>query len=90
MKVSDFEVGHFIAHSKGGSDHHSNFMPICSKCNKCMGTISIAEYNDLLEVSGNTPLPLKRQIDQYCNYNEPLISKTKTLNKTKNRFCCFT
>jgi len=33
----NFEVGHNIPSSKGGSDDINNLRPICSQCNKSMG-----------------------------------------------------
>lgn len=39
-----FESGHIIAHSKGGSTHINNLIPICSICNKDMGVIDMRVY----------------------------------------------
>lgn len=44
----DYEVGHNIPHSKGGSSTIDNLRPICSRCNKSMSnTYTIDEWNDL-------------------------------------------
>lgn len=40
----DFECGHIIAEAHGGASSHSNIVPICSKCNRSMGTESMVEY----------------------------------------------
>jgi 5-methylcytosine-specific restriction endonuclease McrA len=44
----DYEVGHNIPHSKGGSTIIENLKPICSRCNKSMSdTYSIDEWNKM-------------------------------------------
>ncbi len=40
----DFEVGHILAVSNGGNDEISNLRPICSVCNKSMGSKNMREY----------------------------------------------
>jgi 5-methylcytosine-specific restriction endonuclease McrA len=45
ITVFDFECGHNVAHTKGGATDISNLLPICSKCNKSMGTTSISEFS---------------------------------------------
>ena len=37
INFTNFEAGHVIASSKGGSDNIDNLVPICSACNKSMG-----------------------------------------------------
>jgi hypothetical protein len=45
IHITDFEVGHNKAVSKGGSDHISNLRPICEPCNRSMGnSLSIEDY----------------------------------------------
>ena len=57
MTPFNFEVGHNIPASKGGSTDLSNLRPICSKCNKSMGNIyTIDEFSKLskpVQVSPN-------------------------------------
>jgi 5-methylcytosine-specific restriction endonuclease McrA len=44
----DYEVGHNIPHSKGGSSTIENLRPICSRCNKSMSdTYTIDEWNNM-------------------------------------------
>ena len=40
----NFECGHIIAESKGGATNQDNLRPICSVCNKSMGTMNMAEF----------------------------------------------
>ena len=44
MKVTNFEAGHIISHAKGGEDNIDNLLPICSLCNKSMGTENLIDY----------------------------------------------
>lgn len=44
----DYEVGHNIPHSKGGTSSIDNLRPICSRCNKSMSdNYTIDEWNVL-------------------------------------------
>lgn len=44
----DYEVGHNIPHSKGGTTTIENLRPICSRCNKSMSdTYTIDEWNTM-------------------------------------------
>lgn len=50
----NFEVGHNVPHSKGGTSDLDNLRPICAKCNKSMGDqYTIDEFSDLSERSEN-------------------------------------
>lgn len=40
----DFHVGHIVAVANGGSDKIDNLRPICSCCNKSMGTENMDEF----------------------------------------------
>ena len=44
--LDSWEAGHNIAESKGGKTNVKNLRPICSQCNKSMGTRSITEFSD--------------------------------------------
>jgi len=44
INYREFEVGHNKAVAKDGKDHISNLRPICGKCNRSMGTMSIEQY----------------------------------------------
>ena len=48
ITVFDFEVGHNVPESKGGSLNLYNLRPICSRCNSSMGNAyTIDEWNKL-------------------------------------------
>jgi 5-methylcytosine-specific restriction endonuclease McrA len=48
ISVFDFEVGHNIPESKGGTLEITNLRPICSRCNKSMSdNYTIDEWNKL-------------------------------------------
>jgi hypothetical protein len=44
ISQGNFECGHIIAESKGGTIHIDNLKPVCSQCNKSMGTINLEEF----------------------------------------------
>jgi len=44
IHISDFDIGHNKAISKGGSDSITNLRPICRSCNNSMGAMSIEAY----------------------------------------------
>ena len=39
-----FEAGHVVAHALGGDNSAENIRPVCSSCNKNMGTQNMEEY----------------------------------------------
>jgi 5-methylcytosine-specific restriction endonuclease McrA len=41
---SNYECGHVVASSMGGSDEINNLRPICSNCNKSMGTENMDDF----------------------------------------------
>ncbi len=48
ITVFDFEVGHNIPESKGGSLDTNNLRPICGRCNKSMGNhYTIDQWNTI-------------------------------------------
>lgn len=51
IEITDFEVGHIKAFSQGGTDDLSNLIPLCSQCNKSMGTENFYDYKRRLTFS---------------------------------------
>jgi len=47
IKMNDFEAGHIIAASNGGSDNLDNLLPICGLCNRSMGTQNLNEFKKM-------------------------------------------
>ena len=62
MNPFQFDVGHVIAKAKGGSNCLSNLKPICAKCNKSMGTMSMDEYEKVIQP---TPQVTRDAISEY-------------------------
>ncbi len=45
MRMEDnWECGHIVSHSHGGSDEASNMQPLCRRCNRSMGPMNMYEY----------------------------------------------
>jgi hypothetical protein len=44
IQQGNFEAGHIIAESNGGSTTKENLKPICSKCNKSMGSRNMNDF----------------------------------------------
>lgn len=44
IKISNFEAGHIIASASGGTDNLDNLLPLCSLCNKSMGTENLLDF----------------------------------------------
>jgi hypothetical protein len=83
-----FEVGHNIPESKGGTTNIDNLRPICSKCNKSMGSqYSIDEFSKLSErkISKITSKDYmkKFRLDPFNVFNG---NRNKILSKINNFF----
>lgn len=81
ITFANFECGHVIAYSKGGETNIKNLRPICSNCNKSMGSTCMTKFMEhygLDEIKNN-----------HCykeNKNETInsiIAKIKELNGYK-------
>ena len=44
IKQTDFEVGHVLSEAQGGTLEINNLRPICSVCNKSMGSKNMIDY----------------------------------------------
>ena len=60
IHITDFQVGHNKAVSKGGKNHISNLRPICGPCNRSMGTRSIEWYREEYFAKGGKKKPTKK------------------------------
>lgn len=41
---SSYQIGHIIAHSRGGHNCQDNLIPICHQCNSCCGDENLMEF----------------------------------------------
>jgi hypothetical protein len=53
IDTHNFEAGHVKSVAEGGSDNISNLKPICSGCNKSMGTMNLYKYKDKYYLKNN-------------------------------------
>ena len=74
ISQQNFEVGHIIAKKKGGSNNIINLRPICSKCNKSMGTKPMFEYMTTNQLMIETSNKLKElfQLNKELFYKKAL------------------
>jgi len=85
IHITDFQIGHNKAVSKGGNDHIDNLRPICGPCNRGMGTMSIERYKKkhfgIKESKENIDTATKTKTGD----EKPLTKKEKlkTLSKPK-------
>lgn len=76
IEITNFEVGHVVAFARGGTDTIDNLRPICSLCNKSMGTTNLNEFME--KFKSNSVLT----IDLHLNETSASIKKLeKTLTK---------
>jgi 5-methylcytosine-specific restriction endonuclease McrA len=47
MTVFDFHAGHRVAEARGGDTTLANLVPICSRCNLSMGTMTFDAWSEL-------------------------------------------
>jgi len=66
IDVWSFEVGHNIAEKYGGTLNLDNLFPICSLCNKSMGTTSIDDWSKL-KVGNKNTTPRSHDLSQTLN-----------------------
>jgi 5-methylcytosine-specific restriction endonuclease McrA len=66
ITVFDFQSGHNIPESKGGKTNIDNLLPICARCNVCMGDrYTIDEWSKMymsekIQVPAPAPTPVKK------------------------------
>jgi len=72
----NFEAGHIIPEAKGGETNIDNLRPICSCCNKSMGTQNMDEFKEKYMNQHNFPL-MSSSVD-FLNKNT--FNKFNTIN----------
>lgn len=76
----NYECGHVISRSKGGSTNINNLRPICSLCNKSMGTQNMFEFQKKYGFNFNIPIT-NIKIKKEC-----LKCKKKFTQKTLEKY----
>lgn len=64
ISAFEFEAGHVVPRAKGGPDTVENLRPICSLCNKSMGTENMFEYQKRQNLG---PTPSQLAWEWVCN-----------------------
>ena len=67
ITLANFEAGHIISVKDGGENHLSNLKPICSQCNKSMGSTNMNDFikKHGFDVPPNKIINEKDDIDTY-------------------------
>jgi len=92
-----FECGHIISVKEGGATNIENLLPICSSCNKSMGTENLLVFKEkYFSTKTNTSKketvkkevskpnsPIEEFIENKLNYNETLIEQ-EIINQNNN------
>jgi len=71
ISFTQMECGHVVSHSHGGEAKLSNLRPICTSCNRSMGTKNIHDYID--------------EFYSYENYQTAKLKKSKKAKKRKSK-----
>ena len=79
----NFEAGHIIPEAKGGPTNVDNLRPICSCCNKSMGTQNMNVFKEKYMNQHNNPMSMSTSLN-FLNKNRFNGFNTNTLN-TFNR-----
>ena len=74
IQINNFEIGHVTAFSEGGSDEIDNLRPICSLCNKSMGTKNLNVFIQEFGFKNNNQ-----------DINEELESNIKNIKKNNTQ-----
>lgn len=79
----DYEVGHNVPHSQGGSLELANLRPICGRCNKSMGdNYTIDQWNELIRPASSRCLPLLCCRGSVSVRSDPLSPQTTSASKS--------
>lgn len=87
INVFNYQVGHDIPESKGGTYDIGNLRPICSNCNLSMGNKwTIQEWGKLIN---QDKLDDDRKLENNKN-TELIVDDNKTLNNTSHKITLYT
>ena len=100
INIDNFELGHIISHSNGGKDNIENLRPICSLCNKSMGTQNLLDFKEQYGLSNIVdPTYFINKLEECDKLNKslleeqnPILLKNNKLNSeiddiTNNNLC---
>ena len=62
---SGWDASHFVSRQQGGGDEIGNFRVCCTKCNQCMQTKSVKEFEDehwSPQTEQSTPMPVSPKV----------------------------
>lgn len=77
IERDNFECGHIVPESKGGSSEIYNLIPICQKCNKFMSNGNMIEYVNNIYPIQDLNIIFDKLITPYCIFNLNIISNTE-------------
>lgn len=64
INVNEWECGHIISEKNGGTLHISNLKPVCSPCNKSMGTMNMEVFKNTYYTELPSKTPRSRKINK--------------------------
>jgi len=71
-----FDCGHIVASTDGGLDIVENLKPVCSTCNKSMGTQNLEEFKMNYFPSKENPSFILSTPLCFCGNNKPYLAET--------------
>lgn len=83
----NFECGHIISVKEGGDTNIENLLPICSSCNKSMGTENLMIFKERYfskKSEKETKTPVEEFIDSKIKNNDSLIDEIISINDNYN------
>lgn len=73
VTAHDFECGHIIARSKGGTINVNNLRPICSNCNKSMSTQNMDDFIDKYGFKKRAPANIDMCVSNIIHNNNNMF-----------------
>jgi 5-methylcytosine-specific restriction endonuclease McrA len=90
IQINNFELGHVVAFSNGGCDTIDNLRPICSLCNKSMGTTNLIEFIEQFNFKNDNSYDneiesAKIDITSIEKNISKMVKSSKTLNNKQDK-----
>ena len=89
----NFECGHIISVKDGGETNIENLLPICSSCNKSMGTQHLNDFKakyfqstnktETTQKESKKPTPVEEFIETKLKHNEGLVDEEIIMNNNR-------